>query len=93
MSTPTRFLSVTYKLMGKDEGMLMKRQFVKSSCLKSVGYDFKSRILEVEFPNGDIYQYHGVSPELYKDLMNVSSLGKFFLSNIKNIYPFKVMDD
>lgn len=61
----------------------MKRMFVSSSNLASVGYDADQRILEIEFLNRSVYQYYGVPESLYRGLMNASSHGSYFDSYIK----------
>jgi KTSC domain len=65
----------------------MQRQAVESSSLASVGYDGSSRTLEVEFRNGGVYQYLGVSPSLHRALMNAESRGAFLNTRIKPHFP------
>ncbi len=66
----------------------MDREPVTSSNLKSVGYDRKNRILEIEFQNGRVYRYHGVPPEEYEGLLTAPSLGKYFIANIRDAYRY-----
>jgi len=61
----------------------MHRQTVHSSNLSSVGYDTKSRTLEVEFLNGSVYQYSNVPNVLYNGLISASSKGQYFDRMIK----------
>jgi len=61
----------------------MERIPVQSSNLASVGYDAESLTLEIEFNHGGIYQYFGVSQDIYDGLMNASSKGNYFHQNIK----------
>lgn len=61
----------------------MDRKHVESSNLKSVGYDAKNQILEIEFLDGGIYQYLAVPASIYEGLMNASSHGQYFDRNIK----------
>jgi hypothetical protein len=65
----------------------MNRIRVQSSNIVSVGYDEKSKVLEIEFDNG-IYQYFDVPQDVYEDFMNAPSLGKFFHKEIKGKYRF-----
>ena len=65
----------------------MERQTVTSSNIKSIGYDLRDQILEIEFNSGSIYQYFGVPQDIYLSLMNSGSYGQYFHANIKNIYP------
>ncbi len=61
----------------------MERKNVNSSNLKSVGYDPKTKTLEIEFLHGGIYQYFDVPESEYKSLMSASSHGQYFDRNIK----------
>ncbi len=65
----------------------MERTPVSSSNLQSIGYDPHTSTLEVQFNNGGLYQYHGVSQEVYDALMQAGSHGTYFNSHIKNCYP------
>lgn len=67
----------------------MQRQYVVSSNLKSIGYDPESKILEIEFQNGSVYQYYGVPRSLYEGLMGASSHGKYFHQYIKDNFPYQ----
>jgi len=64
----------------------MNRQSVASTDIKSVGYDPATKILEIEFHSGGIYQYLDVPDVVYSDLMNADSKGKYFHRYVKNVY-------
>jgi hypothetical protein len=66
----------------------MKRQNVPSSNLRSIGYDAKEHILEVEFVRGAVYQYFDVPPSEYQALMNADSHGRYFNANIRDDYDY-----
>lgn len=66
----------------------MERINVVSSNIKSIGYDESSTILEIEFLNSRLYQYFNVPIEIYDELMNADSQGKYFNANIKNIFDW-----
>ncbi len=66
----------------------MKRQPVISSNLRSVGYDDSSEILEIEFQSGGVYRYYGVPREVFEELLNASSKGRYFLANIRDTYRY-----
>ncbi|MFN3762814.1 MAG: KTSC domain-containing protein, partial [Anaerolineae bacterium] len=53
-----------------------------------VGYDEDTRTLEIEFHSGGIYQYYDVPPEIYQELLNAPSLGKYFHAKIRNTYRY-----
>ena len=64
----------------------MERTPVKSSDLVSVGYDEKSETLQIEFKNG-IYQYSNVPKEIYSELIQAPSKGKYANKSIRDKYP------
>ena len=62
----------------------MKRIYIKSSELKSVGYSEEFKLLDAEFKSGDIYRYFDVPKELYEGLMAAPSHGQYFNMYIRN---------
>jgi len=66
----------------------MERIPVSSSNISAIGYDADNQILEVEFTNGAVYSYSGVSSDEYEGFMSSDSKGKYFHANIKNRYSF-----
>jgi hypothetical protein len=71
----------------------MERQLVSSSNLKSVGYDPRSRTLEIEFHNGGVYQYDEVSQQTYDDLIAAASKGRYYAEHIRDHYSGRRIDD
>jgi hypothetical protein len=67
----------------------MDRKRVNSSKLRSVGYDEKSRTLEVEMFNGRVFQYVGVYPEVYRRFMAAPNPTSFFDDKIAEEYTAK----
>jgi hypothetical protein len=65
-----------------DLGESMEREKVTSSAIVSIGYESASEILEVEFPSGAIWQYLGISQEVFDELM-AGSIGGYFQANIR----------
>ena len=66
----------------------MRRTHVASSAISSVGYDERSSVLEVEFESGAVYDYLGVPPKVYEDLLKASSKGTFVSRRIRDRFPF-----
>ena len=63
----------------------MDRAEVQSSNIKSVGYDEKTKTLEVEFiKKGKVFQYSPITREGYDLLMQAESIGEFFSKHIRN---------
>jgi hypothetical protein len=61
---------------------------VESASFKSVGHDPGTLTLEIEFHNGNIYQYFDVPQPVHEEFMRSPSLGKFFGSQIKGQYRY-----
>jgi len=64
----------------------MERENVQSSNIASLGFDFNTSILEVEFHSGAVWQYYDVPENVYYDMKNSVSMGRFFSSRIKGQY-------
>jgi hypothetical protein len=58
----------------------------------SVGYEYETRVLEIEFSSHDIYQYFHVPVDVYTGLLNSESNGKYFNEHIKDKYEFEKIE-
>jgi hypothetical protein len=67
----------------------LERKRLNASTLRSAGYDARNRVLEVEFSNGGINQYTGVSEEIYRRLMNAPSPASYFQDQIEESFTAK----
>tara|TARA_Y100000590_G_C14828299_1_gene679079 strand:+ start:284 stop:490 length:207 start_codon:yes stop_codon:yes gene_type:complete len=65
----------------------MKHINVESSTIFSIAYE--NGILEIKFLNGSLYQYYHTSKELFENMLNAESKGRFLWRNIRDVYPFK----
>jgi KTSC domain len=59
---------------------------VDSSMANALGYDEESRVLQIEFASGAIYQYSGVEPEKWEELHDTDSIGRYYNAEIKGNY-------
>jgi KTSC domain len=64
----------------------MERKRVNSSKIRAVGYDQKDQTLEIEFSDGRVNAYNGVSPEIHRRLMAAPSPVSFFEDTIEEEY-------
>jgi hypothetical protein len=69
----------------------MDRVPVVSSTVSSVGYDVGTQTLEVEFSNGNVYQFFDIPEAVHQQLMQAASAGAFFNGNIKGSYRYARM--
>lgn len=64
----------------------MRRVPVRSSALRSVGYDPRTWALEVEFDSGEVYRYLDVPPEVVGGFIDARSKGTYLTTRIKPHY-------
>ena len=62
---------------------------VQSSNVAAVGYDIPTQIVFVQFLNGNVYIYKGVSQPEFENLKNAASVGSYLHRNYKNVYPYE----
>lgn len=74
---------------GKPEKLNISRIPVKSSNLRSVGYDKMDKVLQVEFRSGAIYQYYDVPEFVYFELLQADSKGMYFNGNIASYFRYE----
>ncbi len=67
----------------------MDRKKVSSSSIRSIGYDERNRMLEVEFNDGRVNQYSGVSAEVHRRLINAPSIVSYFRDNVEESFTAK----
>jgi hypothetical protein len=65
----------------------MERKRISSSKIRAVGYDPSAQVLEVEFNDGRVMAYRGVSPEVHRRFMAAPSPVSFFDDKIADEYP------
>jgi len=61
---------------------------VESSNVAQIGFDDEDMSLYVRFMNGALYVYEGVPPDVWEQLMQTTSKGRFIHTDLKNIYPY-----
>jgi hypothetical protein len=64
----------------------MKREAVESTTMRSVGYDAKSQVLEIEFQSRAVYQYLDVPAVVHEELWWAESKGQYFNHEIRDCY-------
>jgi non-canonical (house-cleaning) NTP pyrophosphatase len=59
---------------------------VKSSVLKSIGYDAEAQKVHVEYQNGSTFAFVAVPADVYEKFKNSESVGKFMNAELKGKY-------
>jgi len=67
----------------------MERIEVKSSSIRTIGYDAKEQVLEVQFTSMATYRYSGVPKEIADAFLNAESKGTFFGVKIRACFPYE----
>lgn len=67
----------------------MQQEAAGSTGMKSIRYDPETQILRIEFESGGVYEYIGVPPEVYDELLIAGSRGWFFREFVRERYPFE----
>jgi KTSC domain-containing protein len=70
----------------------VERQPVKSSNIKSIGYDPEKQELHVEFGSGQVYAYANVPPEKHQALLAAESIGQHFARHIRTSHGFRKLE-
>lgn len=66
----------------------MDRIQVRSSNIRSIGYDQETKTLEVEFLKGSVYQYFEVPWGTWLGFVAADSKGKYFIAQIRERYRY-----
>lgn len=67
----------------------IERVPVESRSLVSIGFARETRVLEIEFRSGAIYQYRGVPQTIFEELRKAESKGRYFAQSIRGKYEFQ----
>lgn len=59
---------------------------VQSSNISYIGYDYDTQELYITFTKGDTYKYDNVPEQVFKEFLEASSVGKYYISNIRGQY-------
>jgi len=72
-----------------NRGADLKRSRVVSSTIRSIGYDRRTAVLEIEFADGDLYKYFMVPRLTYQAFLEAPSKGRFFSESVRDRYQFQ----
>lgn len=68
----------------------MELILVKSSQISAIGHGGDT--LRARFKNGSEYDYAGVSPEAFNELLSAESVGAHFGKNIRGAYEYSKVE-
>ena len=65
---------------------------LQSTSLSAATYQEQSASLELVFRSGAIYRYIGVSAQVYQELLQSESKGRYFNQHIRNRFRYSHID-
>jgi len=65
---------------------MMNMKPVESSNIAEIGYDNEHNVLHVAFHTGSVYAYEDVPYQMYEDMLNAPSVGKYFNENVRDMF-------
>ena len=71
------------------ESLGLDWQPLESKLLAAAAYDASRRQLYLRFRSGEIYRYFTFPAEPYQELLDADSHGQYFLSHIRNRFPYE----
>ena len=69
---------------------------IQSSLITAVGHDESSNTLAIQFNSGKTYHYDNVPAEMFSEMQQAESAGRFFQQRIKPYqgdYPYRAIED
>jgi hypothetical protein len=67
----------------------IRRVSTESIAVSSVGYDPRTKSLDVEYVGGAVYRYYPVPERIHRQLLLAESKGQFVNDRIRDAYPFR----
>jgi KTSC domain len=64
-------------------------QPLESKLLAAAAYEAPRRILYLRFHSGEVYRYFIFSAEHFQGFLDADSQGRYFLSHIRNQFPYQ----
>jgi hypothetical protein len=62
---------------------------LESKMFTSSAYDAPGNILYLRFTSGEVYRYFDFPAEQYQQFLDADSHGRYFLSNIRDQFPYE----
>jgi hypothetical protein len=70
----------------------LRRHHVKSTAVRTMGYDADEWVLQLEYTNGKVYNYFRVPPGEFELLEDAPSIGDYVNRQIKPFYEYEELE-
>jgi hypothetical protein len=71
------------------EKLILDWRRLESKLLAAAAYEAPRRILYLRFHSGEVYRYFTFTAEQHQEFLDAESHGKYFLSHIRNQFPYE----
>ena len=85
-------VSIAGSLVGAGHSANLVEVPLRSSNLHSARYERDESLLRVRFKSGSVYQYEGVTEDVFDSLCDAASSGSYFARKIREHYPTEKLD-
>jgi len=93
LQSPQRNRAHNFRIVGtipnETEYPKLDWQPLESKLLAAAAYVAPRRILYLRFHSGDVYRYYTFPVEQYGNFVDADSQGRYFLSHIRNCFPYE----
>ena len=76
-------------IQNETEILTLEWQPLESKLLAAAAYVAPRRVLYLRFKSGDVYRYFTFSAEQYQRFLDADSQGRYFLTHIRNYFPYQ----
>ena len=91
--SPQRNRAHNFRIVGtmrnETDEQKLDWQPLESKLLAAAAYVASRRVLYLRFQSGDVYRYFLFPAEQYQDFLDADSQGRYFLSRIRNYFPYE----
>ena len=90
---PQRNRAHNFRIVGtirnEADSLNLDWQTLESKLLSAAAYVAAQRMLYLRFQTGEIYRYFTFPVEQYAEFLAADSQGRYFLSHIRNQFPYE----
>lgn len=61
---------------------------INSTMINKAVYNFSNQSLKIQYSSGEVYEYQGVTEDVYESFCKSESQGKFLNEQIKNKFEY-----
>jgi hypothetical protein len=91
--SPQRNRAHNFRIVGtirnETESLNLDWQPLESKLLAAAAYTTSRRLLYLRFQSGELYRYFTFPAEQYQEFLEAESQGRYFLSHIRNHFPYE----